>query len=220
MDVKSLLSVPETAEQLGVNRQKVLAFITDGRLPAIRVSRDWRVSIVDVTRFLQTQRRPGRPLDPAAAWTLLLEAEATGRALVRRSAADHDAFWLVNLVRRRACVRRLHALDALVVDIGLELVVGGEPAGRRHGFAPRDAHRFSDGYIPSSAADSLVSRYALVDAVGDEINVLLRMVDDDVWPFPADTTTVGPLVAAVDMLSDPIDDRSVESALPTVDSYL
>ena len=216
----SLLSVPETAEQLGVNRQKVLAFITDGRLPAIRVGRDWRVSIVDVTRFLQTQRRPGRPLDPAGAWALLLSAEATGRVVVRASAADRDAFWLVNLVRRRAGVRRLHALGRLVADIGTELVAGGEPAGRRHGFAPRDGHRFCDGYIARSAADSLIGRYALADAVGDEINVLLRMVDDDVWPFPSATTTVGPLVAAVDMLADPIDDRSVESARPTVERYL
>ena len=37
MDVGTLLSVSEAADELGVNRQKVLAFIDGGRLPAVRL---------------------------------------------------------------------------------------------------------------------------------------------------------------------------------------
>ena len=52
MDVASLLSVQETAVILGVSRQKIQQLISDGRLPAIRIGRGWRVSTVDVTRLM------------------------------------------------------------------------------------------------------------------------------------------------------------------------
>lgn len=65
-----------------------------------------------------------------------------------------------------------------------------------------------------------MERFSLVPAIGEDINVWLRAVDDDVWPFAADGSTVGPLVAAVDMAGDPVDDRSVDAALPIIERYL
>lgn len=70
MDVGTLLSVSEAADELGVNRQKVLAFIDGGRLPAVRLGDGWWVSVSDLTRFAQVERRPGRPLSAARAWRL------------------------------------------------------------------------------------------------------------------------------------------------------
>jgi excisionase family DNA binding protein len=220
MDATSVFSVAETAEQLGLDRSRVRALIAQGRLPAVRIGRDWFVAIGDLTRFQQTPRRSGRPLTPRRAWDVLHAAEATGRVEIARSAATRDPFWLVNLVRRRATVRRLHALDSLVPDIEQAVVAGGESAGRQHGIAPRDARPVCDGYINAPNAAQITDRLALVAAYGEDVNVILRVVDDSLWPFEEHTHVVGPLVAAVDMLSDPIDDRSIEAALPIVERHL
>jgi excisionase family DNA binding protein len=220
MDSRSLLSVSETAEQLGVDRSRVLVLISTGRLPASRVGRDWFIGITDLSRFQHAHRRPGRPFTPARAWAVLTAAEHAGRVELPRSTATRDPFWLVNLVRKRATVRRLHVLDRLVANIADEVVAGGESAGRNIGFAPRDQRPMCDGYITASRVDTLIDRYALVDAAGDEINVIIRIVNDDIWPFTKNAQTVGPLIAAIDMLSDPTDDRSIECARPIVERYL
>ena len=124
-----------------------------------------------------------------------------------------------NLVRRRATVRLLHGLDSLLADVQGELVAGGETAARSHRFAPMSSSTFADGYVTTSAADALVRRFALVNGHGADVNVRLRVVAGDVWPF-ASGHFVGPLVAALDMIDAPVDDRSVDSALPVIDRYL
>lgn len=79
---------------------------------------------------------------------------------------------------------------------------------------PHSANSSCDGYVRRSVAESLVKRFSLVPAIGDEINVWLQVVDDDVWPFEDGATTVGLLVAAVDVVGDPFDDRSIDTAMP------
>ena len=116
VDVGTLLSVSDAADELGVNRQRVLAFIDGGRLPAVRLGNGWWISVVDLTRFAQVERRPGRPLSPARAWRLLRDAETNGTVQVERGRVNVDGFQLVHLVRRRAVVHRMHVLDRLVGD--------------------------------------------------------------------------------------------------------
>lgn len=105
-------------------------------------------------------------------------------------------------------------------DIAGLLVVGGENAGRSYGFAPRGSHVFADGYIRASKVQANVAKFALSTAVGSDINVVLRVIDDIAWPFNRGVSLVEPLTAAIDMLGEPIDDRSVESARPIVERYL
>ena len=220
MDVGTLLSVSEAADELGVNRQKVLAFIDGGRLPAVRLGNGWWISVSDLTRFAQVERRPGRPLSATRAWRLLRDAETNGMVHVERGRVNLDGFQLVHLVRRRAVVHRMHVLDRLVGEVMPLLVAAGEAAARQHGFAPRSARQDGDGYLRRSAFDSLVERFVMVPAVGEEINVLLRCVDDEVWPFDGGELLVGPLTAAVDMAGDPVDDRSIDAAMPIIERYL
>ena len=66
----------------------------------------------------------------------------------------------------------------------------------------------------------LAARYLLRPAVGEELNVILRSVDVEPWPLDAGCAQVGPLVAALDMLELPIDDRSAETAIPVIERYL
>jgi excisionase family DNA binding protein len=219
MDVDSLVSLRDAADMLGVSRQKVQQLIAEHRLPAVRIGGNWQLSVVDVERCSQSPRRSGRPLDARRAWQLLRDAESTGKVHVPRSKVAHDAFWLANLVRRRAAVRLLHGLDSLLADIQGELVGGGETAARVHRFAPLSSAKLADGYISATKADALIRRYGLVDGHGADVNVRLRIVGNDVWPFDSGNTA-GPLVAALDMIDAPVDDRSVESALPIIERYL
>jgi len=220
MDVDSLLSVQEAAATLGISRQKVQQLISDGRLPAIRIGRGWQVSMVDVTRLRHTGRHAGRPLAAAQAWALLHDAERTGRVRTHRGSAERSAEWLVNLVRRKSTTFRLHGLDTILDVIASEVVPTGETAARVYGFAPSDSRQIVDGYIREPAARLVIARYALVPAIGADLNVLLRVVDPALWPFTRTRRTASELIAAVDMLDTPIDDRSAESSRPVIERYL
>jgi excisionase family DNA binding protein len=219
MDVDSLVSLRDAADMLGVSRQKVQQLIAEHRLPAVRIGGHWQLSVLDVERCGQSPRRSGRPLDPSRAWQVLLDAESAGHIHMPRSKAHHDAFWLANLVRRRAKVRLLHGLDSVLVDVQNELVGGGETAARLHRFAPLSSAKLADGYATDAKADAVIRQFGLVDGHGAELNVRLRVVAEDAWPF-ASSEVVGPLVAALDMIDAPVDDRSVESALPIIERYL
>jgi len=56
-----MLTTNEAAEQLGVTRRRVLAFITAGRLPANKCGRDWFVHESDLAAFAAKPRKPGKP---------------------------------------------------------------------------------------------------------------------------------------------------------------
>jgi excisionase family DNA binding protein len=59
MDNDKLLSVKESAELLGVNRQRVQALITDGRLPAQKIGNSYVIKESDLE--LVKDRKTGRP---------------------------------------------------------------------------------------------------------------------------------------------------------------
>ncbi len=54
-----LLSVVESAEILGVNRQRVQALISEGRLPAEKIGNSYVIREADLE--LVKNRKPGRP---------------------------------------------------------------------------------------------------------------------------------------------------------------
>jgi len=59
MENDKLLSVKESAEILGVNRQRVQALISEGRLPAQKIGNSYVVKESDLT--LVAERKTGRP---------------------------------------------------------------------------------------------------------------------------------------------------------------
>ncbi len=59
MDNDKLLSVKESAELLGVNRQRVQVLITEGRLPAQKIGNSYVVKESDLE--LVKERKTGRP---------------------------------------------------------------------------------------------------------------------------------------------------------------
>lgn len=54
-----LLTTIDVARRLGITRQRALALIHAGRLPAHRVGRDWFVRERDLAKV--AVRKPGRP---------------------------------------------------------------------------------------------------------------------------------------------------------------
>jgi len=59
----TLLSTPEVADRLGINRRRVLALIDSGRLPARRVGRSYAVTEADLIAYRPRPRGwpAGRP---------------------------------------------------------------------------------------------------------------------------------------------------------------
>lgn len=56
-----LLTTVQAAERLGINRTRVGVLIREGRLPALRVGRDWLLKAVDVEAFAKLPRTNGYP---------------------------------------------------------------------------------------------------------------------------------------------------------------
>ena len=59
MSDEKLLSVKESAEKLGVNRQRVQTLITEGRLPAQKIGNSYVIKESDLA--LVADRKVGRP---------------------------------------------------------------------------------------------------------------------------------------------------------------
>ncbi|HMS38920.1 MAG TPA: helix-turn-helix domain-containing protein [Pyrinomonadaceae bacterium] len=59
MENDKLLSVKESAEILGVNRQRVQTLITEGRLPAQKIGNSYVIKESDLE--LVKERKTGRP---------------------------------------------------------------------------------------------------------------------------------------------------------------
>ena len=56
-----VLTVNQAAERLKLSPQAIRKYITEGRLPAQKVGRDWILQAADVTRFGRRKRPKGRP---------------------------------------------------------------------------------------------------------------------------------------------------------------
>lgn len=57
----AMLSVGESARQLGVSPSRVRALIKEGRLPAAKNGREWMIREEDVLQRLMASPRAGRP---------------------------------------------------------------------------------------------------------------------------------------------------------------
>lgn len=83
-----MLTTNEAASLLGVTVQRIHQFITEGRLPAQKMGRDYIINDADLK--LVGDRRPGRPPKQPADTTKQLNTafrEATDRQLSTRKAA-------------------------------------------------------------------------------------------------------------------------------------
>src|SRR3990170_2131144 len=80
---ESFLTTDEVLEYLQVNLRTVYRLIKAGKIPAIRVGRQWRFRKRDIDAWLESQRpRGGRPLGAASPVKSAVSAGARPRVLV------------------------------------------------------------------------------------------------------------------------------------------
>ena len=54
-----LISTQEAGKKLGITRRRVTTLIAEGRLPAVKIGRDWIIKEKDLEKV--DVRKPGRP---------------------------------------------------------------------------------------------------------------------------------------------------------------
>ena len=196
------VSVERAAEHLGVSRMQVGRLIQQGDLDADRFGRSWVVNRESLQRYAAARPPKGRPLSAASAWDRLLNADP--RSL-------HDLRQLANQCRRRADRRPIRLLPG-EVDQALQderLVLGGADAAIQHGSAVGQP-RQRIAYVGSHDFEPLLSdHFGSPDS--ENSNVILRVVDDELWPFDQQRF-VSLFVAAVDLV-DSGDVRSAAEAI-------
>jgi excisionase family DNA binding protein len=207
-------SVAAVAERLGVTPRRVRQLLSAGEIVGERLGRDWVIDGDQLERHLSTRRPAGRPWTPQSAWAILAVAnglEPAGspieRSRARRRLAAHGLVALAGRLRARSETRRFYghpaALERLVRESNV--VLGGVSAAAYYG-ADLVGGDLLEAYVPARRLVPLVRRYGL-EAEPDRHNLVLRVVDDEVWPFASDVKVAPLPVVAVDLL-DADDDRS------------
>ena len=211
MDV---VSVVDAAEYLEVSPRRVRRMLADGRLAGRQIGREWAIE----RRALENLRRHrgpvGRPWRASSAWAVLAIANGDGsdlspvdRSRARRRFAEHGLVGLVARLGARAEMRRFYGHPSVLAPLAAEpdVVRSGVSAAANHG-ADIVASDFLEAYVPAARIAVLISQYGL-DPDAERPNVVLRVVDEAVWPFAPEMDMAPQSVVAVDLL-EADDERS------------
>ncbi len=134
---ETFLTTEEVLEYLQVNLRTVYRLIKAGKIPAVRVGRQWRFRKRDIDAWLDSQRpRGGRPSPAAAAVPrsdgadgrpriLVVDDEASIRDLLSKTLALAEYDVDVSPDGRSALDRmRMHPYDLLIVDLKMPGIDG------------------------------------------------------------------------------------------------
>ena len=126
---ETFLTTEEVLEYLQVNLRTVYRLIKAGKIPAVRVGRQWRFRKRDIDAWLDSQRprggsrpAPSQPLRPAAGSTrpriLVVDDEASIRDLLAKTLALAEYEVDVAPDGRSALERmRIYPYDLLIADL-------------------------------------------------------------------------------------------------------
>ena len=126
---ETFLTTEEVLEYLQVNLRTVYRLIKAGKIPAVRVGRQWRFRKRDIDAWLDSQRprggtrpAPAAPARPAAGTTrpriLVVDDEASIRDLLQKTLALAEYDVDVAADGRSALERmRLYPYDLLIADL-------------------------------------------------------------------------------------------------------
>ncbi|MEK7295053.1 MAG: helix-turn-helix domain-containing protein [Actinomycetota bacterium] len=201
-----LLSVSQAAPRLGISDRRVRQMLERGEMEGQRVGWSW---VIDSKAIDVVRRRPlaGRRWSPEAAWALLLLAngEHPNMTVMEASRAkhrltDHDLDVLVMKLASRGEIRKFYGHKSILQPLADERMVvrSGVSAAREHN-ADIIALEFLEAYVPVGRIEKLVKKYAL-ESSPERPNILFRIVDDKVWPFPKNVKVASRVVVAVDLL--------------------
>lgn len=211
-----MLGVAEAAAELGVSQRRVRQMLADGVLAGERVGRAWVISSEQLHEAGRHRRGVGRPWSAASAWAVLAMADGEKPILspVERSRAKKRlAEGLESVSGRlgaRANRRSFYAHPSVLIRLAdvPGVVRAGVSAANAYGADLVVGEEF-EGYVRVGDLDALVLQYGL-DSDAARPNVLLRVVDDSVWPFRQGEGSAARAVVAVDLLesNDPRTQRA------------
>ena len=202
----------EAAEHLSVSPRRVRQMLSDGMLEGHRVGRGWAIE----ERAISTaaRRRPAhRPWTARSAWSVLALAdgmEPRCTSYERSRAARRLSVGLPQLLDRlssRAQWLTFYAHPATRDRIAVQpgVVRTAASASPEHdlgivGSGPLDA------YLKRGDLQAIRDAFVMEER-SERANVVFRVVDDHLWPFPDDAVAAPPAVVAVDLLESE-DERS------------
>ena len=200
------MGVAEAAVELGVSDRRVRQMLADGVLRGERVGRAWVIESDQLRHAGHRRPRVGRPWSAASAWALLALADGESPKLspVERSRArkrlSQGLGAVADRLIARADCRSYYAHPSVLAQLSHDAAVvsGGISAGVEHGADVRDNSQL-EGYVRTCELSRLVLQHGL-DSDAARPNVLLRVVDDDVWPFSPGQGSASRSVVAVDLL--------------------
>ena len=210
----NVLSVAQVADELDVSPRRVLQLLAAGQLPGEKLGWGWAVDAAAVDRWGRHRGAVGRPWSPDSAWAVLSlangdesDASPVDRFRARQRLSEQGLIGLVDRLGARAEPRHFYGHPAVRQRIVNEagVVRGGVSAASDCdiGLIASDG---VEAYVSRSRLPALIKRYAL-EPGAERPNVLLRVVDDRVWPFPPEAKVAPWPVVAVDLL-EADDERS------------
>lgn len=185
-----VLSVPDAAEALAIDRSRVRALLARGQLDGEKVGGRWLVSGASLRALKARPRERGRRLQPANAWAVLAlasgdpapwvsnqERSRLGKLLATRSLAG-----LVGRLGERARIEGFFAHPGVLQAV--RDADGAVPAGA-HAARSRGERlvpgQEADIYVAAADMDCLVREFALEPS--DQPNAIVRVLPDGLWPF-------------------------------------
>jgi hypothetical protein len=203
----------QAAEQLGVTQQRVQALFASGDLGGRMVAGRLVVDSGDIKARLARRPGRGRPLAARVAWGVLWELSgerahwmaASERSRLRTNIRKLNTDEVVLRVRRRATLHRYRILPTYVDRLAADAacVAGGVGAASAVG-ADIVALGFAEVYTARSTGDRIVKQYAMVEGGTDaDINVNLRVLDDDLIFLLSGRTHMPSAVVACDLMESP-----------------
>ena len=206
----NVMVVSEAAEALRVSERRVRQLIASGDLRAERFGRQWMVDRDDVSNLRAANRVAGHPFSAANAWGILALVEGKRPAWLSKSGVkrlegileERDFEALVPLLRNRAKRKGWYVHPSLLGRLA------DDPRTVRAGASAAEAlvtNESYECYVPFEIAANLADEY-VADTNASDPNVVLRAIHGP-WPFLPGEDSVGPIVAAVDLLDNAGDER-------------
>lgn len=208
-----VMAVAEAADELGVSDRRIRQMLADGRISGERAGRSWVLEEQAVREYAKSRSGAGRPWKPSSAWDVLMLADGNrvpSSPIDRHRAQKRLELGIGSILGQLANRAELHWFYAhpsvLEAILGLpKLVASGVSAlGPNHiDLVVADQ---IEGYVPKSELAGLIDQFAL-ESESDRPNVLLRVANDDCWPFAPRQRHAPIRVVAIDLL-DSADERS------------
>jgi excisionase family DNA binding protein len=210
----ALVNVEEAALQLGVSPRRVRKMLADSLIPGVRIGRAWGLEERHIDRFKDHRAPIGRPWSASSAWAALAMADGNDsilapveRSRARRRMSGRGFLGVVDRLAARAERGGFYGHPSVLRRLANEpsLILSGVSAAAAHRADVR-ASEFLEAYVPLSQAQGIIRRYAL-RPVEERPNIVLRIVEDSVWPFAGGDRMAPRAVVAVDLLESD-DERS------------